>query len=465
MVIDSGATSRNERKFYGLKKNGRFYFNNPNYELGYFSMNVQNEKPRYEGESFFIKLTSNNNEIHGKELLLGVSKNTGGDSGYFTEIYNFEYNNYTKYLTYDIFGWLVVDTFTILESFDESNSIYYYTFCYSTLNSRYYFNIRQVYFSFDLPAGYYVKEKRIEKNNYSRIVSAYYTVNKILLCFYANENQHLMITAFDSNLDELIGMEINDNEIIVADDRHFLKGIHLKDEIGVFIYFIQNIPKASIIQYNSNNTFSSLFGEISLDKAGFTYDIDYMRNDIVKLNNNKICHISTSSGKEHFQFIVFTLYKNNQLINIKYYQIEIGITYNMKIYKQFRASLYNQYLTLAFTYNKYTGTNDNSYCSLIIFNYPNNEDNELDVIQALNYNNRKIENDFSFNLEGKLKIDNNLFGLVYKGIKINKIPNDIYLINTENKNIILNDSIILKNENISLYFDNHDNYTKKKLYY
>ena len=60
-------------------------------------------------------------------------------------------NNYTKYKTYDIFGWLIGDTFTILESFDESNSIYYYTFCYSTLNSRYYFNIRQVYFSFDLP--------------------------------------------------------------------------------------------------------------------------------------------------------------------------------------------------------------------------------------------------------------------------------------------------------------------------
>ena len=53
MIIDSSTTNYSgERKFYGLKKNGRFYFNKPNYELGYFSMNVQNEKPRYEGESF-----------------------------------------------------------------------------------------------------------------------------------------------------------------------------------------------------------------------------------------------------------------------------------------------------------------------------------------------------------------------------------------------------------------------------
>ena len=132
-----------------------------------------------------------------------------------------------------------------------------------------------------------------------------------------------MITAYNSNLEELITKEINDTEIIIANNRYFMKGIHLKNEIGIFIYFIQNIPKVSIIQYNSNNTFNSLFREINLDKADFTFDIDYMMNDIVKLNNNQICYISISSEKEHFQFIVLTLYKNDQLINIKYYQIEI----------------------------------------------------------------------------------------------------------------------------------------------
>ena len=85
----------------------------------------------------------------------------------------------------------------------------------------------------------------------------------------------------------------------------------------------------------------------------------------------------------------------------------------------------------------------------------------MDIIPILYNTNKNIENDFSFNFEGKLIVDNNLFGLVYKGIKIIRIPNDIYLINTENKKIILNDSIILKNENVSLSFDNHDNYISK----
>ena len=107
-----------------------------------------------------------------------------------------------------------------------------------------------------------------------------------------------MIIAFNSNFTEL-------NEKIVIENRHFLKGIHLKNEIGVFVYFIQNIQKVSIILYNSN-TFSSLFEDISLDKVNFTFEKDYVRNDIDKLNNNKIYYISISAEKEHFQFIGLT---------------------------------------------------------------------------------------------------------------------------------------------------------------
>ena len=464
MIIDSSSKNNtHERKFYGLKKNGGFYFNNPNYELGYFSMIVNNEKPRYEGESFFIKLTSNNNEIHGRELLLGISRNTGSDSGFFTEIYNLNDNNYTKFKTYDIFGWLIGETFSVMEGPDESDSKYYYIFCYSSLFSSsvsgYYLNVRKIYFSFDSSTVYHINSKKIQKVTYSRIVSSFYTENKILICFYVNENKHLMITAFDQNFDELIGKELNDTEIFTPDDRIFLKGIHLKDEIGVFIYFIENMPKMSIIQYNSNKTFISLFEEINLNKANFTFNEEYTKSDIVKLNNNRICYISVSTEKDYFQFILINLYKNDQLINIKYYQIEINITYNMLLYNQLKASLYNQYIALAFTYNKNI-EEKYYYCSLIIFNYPNSEDTNLDVIQMIYRYNKKIENDFSFNFEEKLTIDNNLFGFVLKGTKIILIPNDIHLTNIENNNIILNESIILKNENVSLSFANHDNYTK-----
>ena len=97
---------------------------------------------------------------------------------------------------------------------------------------------------------------------------------------------------------------------------------------------------------------------------------------------------------------------------------------------------------------------------MIIFNYPNSTNNNLDLIPLLYSSDKKIENDFSFNFEGKLTIENNLFGFVYKGTRIMKIPEGIYLTNTTNKAVISEKSIILKDENVSLSFDSHDIYQK-----
>ena len=64
MIIDSSSYPiSSERIFFGLKKNGSFYFKDI-----YFSMFIENNKGRIEGESCFIKLTNNNNEDDGKEL-------------------------------------------------------------------------------------------------------------------------------------------------------------------------------------------------------------------------------------------------------------------------------------------------------------------------------------------------------------------------------------------------------------
>ena len=144
-------------------------------------------------------------------------------------------------------------------------------------------------------------------------------------------------------------------------------------------------------------------------------------------------------------------------------------TYGRKIFLNLKASLYNNFIALSFSHcpqnSCSTPATDTHSSSLIIFNYPNSDDNSLDIIPLLYSTNKKIENDFSFNFEEKIKIENNLFGFVYKGTKIIKCQNGIYVTNITNQNIILNESIILKNENVSLYFDTHDNYSKKKLYH
>ena len=468
MIVDSSAyPANNKRNFYGLKKNGRFYFNDINNQLpGYYSMEVDHTKGRIEGESYFIKLSSSNTKFQGRELILGISKNDDYDSGYFTEIYNLKNNNFTKYSTTNMFGHIISDSFTIIKNPDTSDSNYYYTLAYIIKDgSEYKLKIKKTYFSFDLPQGYKHVIEKEKRAQYSRSVSSFYTEKLIFICFYINGNKHLRIRAYSSDFLELCKKNIN--EEYDYEYNIFLKGIHLKGEVGIFIYFKENInyPTILILQYNDNKSLTSYtnYEEINFDKT--TFIKENMLNDIVRLNNYQICYISVSTDKEYFKFVILTLYKSDTLINIKYYQIEMYNTYKMKIFLTLKASIYNDFIALSFSHCPESSCSspyfDNHYASLIIFNYPNSTDNNLDIIPLLYSTNKKIENDFSFNFEGKIIIENNLFGFVYKGTKIMKCPNNLYLTNTTNKNIILNESIILKNENVSLYFSTHENYEKK----
>ena len=104
MIIDTSAYPvTKERSFYGLKKNGKFYFNDSNNQpTCCYSLEVDHSIGRIEGESYFIKLTSNNSQFHGRELILGISKNDGEE--HYTEIYNLNNKNFTKYLNEDMLG-------------------------------------------------------------------------------------------------------------------------------------------------------------------------------------------------------------------------------------------------------------------------------------------------------------------------------------------------------------------------
>ena len=103
---------------------------------------------------------------------------------------------------------------------------------------------------------------------------------------------------------------------------------------------------------------------------------------------------------------------------------------------------------------------DEHYSSLIIFNYPNSTDISLDIIPELFNNNNNLENDFSFNFGRNISIENNIFGFIFKGTRIMKIPDNIHLTNITNRDILESESIVLKDENVSLSFDTHEQYTK-----
>ena len=70
MIIDSESYPyTNERRFFWLKKNGKFYFNDSNnHSTPYYSLYVYEGIYLIEDESNFIKITSINSEFNGREL-------------------------------------------------------------------------------------------------------------------------------------------------------------------------------------------------------------------------------------------------------------------------------------------------------------------------------------------------------------------------------------------------------------
>ena len=253
MIIDTSSYPINEeRRFFGLKKNGRFYFNQSNNETGYYSLTMDHSKGRIEGESYFIKLTSNKTIYNGREFILGISKIGNNEIGYYAEIYDLNNKNTTKIQTANIFGNIDSDSFSLVEAPDNSDSKFYYTVTY--LNTSFWINIKKSYFSFDMTPIYkHVKEKSF-KVGVQKSVSFFYTDKPIYICLYLSESNALEISAFDPDFS-------NSNKTIIYSpsstygERRFLKGIHLKDEIGFFIYFKENVnsPTISILQCNNED--------------------------------------------------------------------------------------------------------------------------------------------------------------------------------------------------------------------
>ena len=83
IVLTTAYPSPNDRIFFGIKKNGRCFFEN---ELSYFYSKDFSEC-RYEGESLFIQISNTNNDNNKKEYFFTYGKNLDGNTA---ELYNFE---------------------------------------------------------------------------------------------------------------------------------------------------------------------------------------------------------------------------------------------------------------------------------------------------------------------------------------------------------------------------------------
>ena len=504
------------RMFFGLKTNGLPFFG----ETNHFSITVKDQpdntdKSRCEAENFIA--TINDGRQKGKEYLVSIPKNTK-----YAELFNFEENDINKIIKQkkatEVLGneminfrgsainYMLDDKYYILFAFksnlDEG----------SLILKRFLFNGPDF--------GPALKKETYQKTvNLGNSLSCFVTDLKYIICSYINSTETTIKIGRITNKKKtnyfcqlVLDKDFNDKNLTIynynvnSDPNSFVKGIHLKNEVGVFIYYnnLQSYMSYPILlfkKYNENtnkleNYFSSR-KSVELNKYVNIYNYrnrnrtynnwnnynysnwnnnypsnrynysqnnniyfnNYcLKNDLIKISENKICFTTSSLSNETLYIILLNILENEKIV-IRYYSINLFKLYNHKILLDMRAHLFINYIALAFSYcpqeSCYTDVVGDHFSAFILFSYPNATDNTLNIEEYLFKNNDiKIDN-LIVDIKQSAKIENNIFGYDYYGINIKENNCNYINILSHKTNQIINMNQIIEDEKIELQFINN----------
>ena len=429
------------RLFYVLKKNGAFYFkNNDNKEISTKTIIVKDGDSisiRSYSQVFFIKIKNNSLINANKQYLVSISS----FFGYF-ELYDLEDENLiiSKLPTQNFTEHLVA---TIRDSIIElPNNEYLYTFIEQKESEFLLYLQKYSFYDTDIKQeniNEKWKRETIEKNIWFGIMLSSFSLDEnTIVLFYYDTWRNMRIELLDENLNTM-NFKIVDNANVTDDlIGLFFKCIFFSDNIGIFIYYINDqysYPKILIEKielYNFIDLFQFDLNDIIIGEEEF--NTLPLLNDLIKINDKRFSLISSSKNKLVLYVILFDLYNNQQNIKIRLYKIDIYNLYNYKIFSDISTIMFNNYLTLSMSVcnslkceNEYE---DHFYTVLLFFNYINGSDYNINITSYFEnqVNTDNDNDDIIIHFPNELQIDNNIFGFqIVQKIKIISIPNEIIL--------------------------------------
>ena len=469
IIQTSKSTGSPERKFFGIKENGRYYFKDPN-EKGYgfdtngkgypfYSINVTTEEGiklyKKESISSIIYLENYNNDYF---LNIGLNENS------YTELIDFKNKNVSTILTskYNINS-IYSEIGPIFKLAQNNSNNYYFIALLTKKNDIFYFHKNLYIFNSTILN---VDNKKIHKvykvSSGKKMVSCYEDINSTyIFCFYQDKDNYFKIGIYGPiSLVVKKAFEIDQAEYLDENIYIFLKYIYLVKNVGFFIYYKSvnyKYPVIQIKEWDGNKTINDykFFGLIYLDgKYAFNYNLHL--NDIIKIKENQICYSSTSLNKENIYIVIFNFYDSFSKLKIRYYMIKLYELYHKKIMFELKLINFGKYISLSSSLcsDLHCYSNDkNFYSYLIIFNYPNSTDAKLNLIEHLFNTNETISN-ININFTKYIKIENNIFGYIYEGIKILEKSELIAINSALNNNEINKSNLLNKNVSISISLDN-----------
>ena len=475
VILTTKTAGTGERLFYGLRENGRSLFKNDNSnEYPYLIFNISGEEgnqKKFNSESFFIQLSNCDNSVDENEYYLSVAK----DDQY-TEMFDFENENNNFMRTMELFEHKIYsDRWSIIRLFGEDDKKNY-NYLLASINKKenedkFKLYLKKIYFNYKLLSEFNEVDETTEiecKEN--KMVSCFQTDKGKIVCFYRAKSKeeededltYYTISTFDSELSNDDTIQIEESNSSLA----FYKGIHLKEEVGFFLYFLGiklSRPYVVFKSIDSDGKIKDYNSIRTLHVDFFTiFRYDYMLNDIIKFSNSSVFYVSCAENKEKFFYVNISLLSDNKKVNMRFYHQLIREQNKYSIFKDIRLSLYkNQFITVGASICPLSCNclDDDSehYTSFFIYSYPNSTDVNFTLTKQLYESNGEIT-DISFNLEQYTRIENNLLAYVVKGIKIINFPDSIKLISTKTNSKINKGDILSENENFTISFLSDSNY-------
>ena len=293
-----------KRLFYGLKKNGDFFFKNSN-NTEIITVKDGNSYPtRYEAANIFISLNDTN---YTDEYLISFSLYHG-----YTELFDFESNTHSFVKTEDLAGYVVHSKRSQLIEIKKNisnDTKYLYIFVGRKKNDfsffhNYYIGLIEYTFlnsNISYENGYIITNKLIIDNAFgSRIISGYKTDTGMIVLFFCLNINKIRINIYDLDLNEKNNKEISNISNINNNDGIFFKSIYLKNNLGAFIYFKNSNdygPELKILDIDDNYNITEKFN-ISLNDTDNRFHSEPMVNDLIKINDKRFCFITSSYNKE-----------------------------------------------------------------------------------------------------------------------------------------------------------------------
>ena len=464
MIIEYSRDHDNEydyRLFYGLKKNGRSYFENEN---PHKEIKLETDiltKGRYEARNILVYLEDDN--AREKQYLFSTSAYNSS-----TELHDIEQGTYKVYKTRQIWNLGNIDVFSyqysIMELQKDNKNIYFIAYTkhetdqmwddkekrnkdYSKTISIQKFSIQ----SFDTSGFNIIKTELFYTNFNNRIVSSFLMKNRnILVLFYLKclnteekkfENAKYSIRFYNYDLVLKNEIIISENDITEprSGDGLFFKGFHLKNDYASFIYYTKGYNDLTI-QFNISYIEEIDEGFTFKNKNEFVlsgkYTSDITLNEFIKINDERLVFITTEKVSEAPTFklyiFLFDLYNNYENIKMRKYYYDLN---NIQPIKELTSYVYNGFLIFSSTaVSPPNYSSSNFFSILTFFGYPNGTDSTIDISPYLMdtgfYNN--INNIYN-ELMSNITVENNIFGYVtVEKINLVSIPKEILFYNVTN---------------------------------